>query len=187
MDPDRRTSEAPLTGDPPNPIDPPPRLPLPHPLHIRRAGLFRAASRRSPIAPACRRSHSVACLMATPGSGHPQAPDRGRMSARPAAMPTVDAPIVDVQGLTVASPAQRSRARRRRRRPHARPGRGAGLLGESGSGKSVTLRALMRLLPERARRSAARSVSTASTCWRCAPASSRRIAAASSRWSSRSR
>ena len=32
MDPDHRTEEAPLAGDPPNPIDPPSRLPLPPPL-----------------------------------------------------------------------------------------------------------------------------------------------------------
>ena len=37
LDPDRRTQEAPIAGDPPNPIDPPSGLPLPHPLPVRRS------------------------------------------------------------------------------------------------------------------------------------------------------
>lgn len=41
-----------------------------------------------------------------------------------------------------------------------------GLLGESGSGKSVTLRALMRLLPKKRARFQATSRSWATMCWR---------------------
>ena len=51
------------------------------------------------------------------------------------------------------------------------------LLGESGSGKSVTLRALMRLLPKRAR-VAAGSAWAGRTCWRWRAARCGRSAAA---------
>src|ERR1700722_20480150 len=62
--------------------------------------------------------------------------------------------IVDVQGLTVdfLGGAETSRAKPLRAVAGVdltlRPGEVLALLGESGSGKSVTLRALMRLLPE---------------------------------------
>jgi peptide/nickel transport system ATP-binding protein len=69
LDPDHRTEVAPLAGDPPNPIDPPPGC--------------RFYTRCRHAAPICTRAaldlaevgggHRVACLMATPGSGHPQA------------------------------------------------------------------------------------------------------------------
>ena len=35
LDPDNRTKEAPIAGDPPNPINPPSGLPLPHALRLR--------------------------------------------------------------------------------------------------------------------------------------------------------
>ena len=41
-----------------------------------------------------------------------------------------------------------------------------GLLGESGSGKSVTLRALMRLLPKKRTQIPAASKCSVVTCWR---------------------
>jgi peptide/nickel transport system ATP-binding protein len=66
-----------------------------------------------------------------------------------------DAPIVEVEGLTVDFFGGASRTSSKPVRAVAdvdltlRPGEVLALLGESGSGKSVTLRALMRLLPER--------------------------------------
>ena len=46
------------------------------------------------------------------------------------------------------------------------PGEVLCILGESGSGKSVTLRALMRLLPQRARASAAAMRVAGHDIWR---------------------
>ncbi|MDQ7958636.1 MAG: ABC transporter ATP-binding protein [Pseudomonadota bacterium] len=69
MDPDHRTQEAPLAGDPPNPIDPPsgcrfhPRCPMAAPVCSRHAPTL------SPVAAL----HAVSCLMHEPGSGHPRA------------------------------------------------------------------------------------------------------------------
>ena len=68
LDPDNRTEEAPLTGDPPNPINPPqgcrfhPRCPFAEPL---------CASTRPAMAMAG--DVAVACYMAVPGSGHSRA------------------------------------------------------------------------------------------------------------------
>ena len=69
MDPDRRTEEAALTGDPPNPINPPagcrfhPRCPLAAPV----------CSRVVPAPVASRSKRAVSCLIHEPGSGHPLA------------------------------------------------------------------------------------------------------------------
>ncbi len=69
LDPDKRTQEAPLAGDPPNPINPPsgcrfhPRCALAAPL----------CSQRVPQAVVAEAAHSVACLVHEPGSGHPMA------------------------------------------------------------------------------------------------------------------
>ena len=70
MDPDRRTQEAPLAGDPPNPIDPPAGCRF-HTRCRHAAGV--CAAREPPLA-GIADQHRVACLMAIPGSGHPQAP-----------------------------------------------------------------------------------------------------------------
>ncbi|MDX2104454.1 MAG: ABC transporter ATP-binding protein [Alphaproteobacteria bacterium] len=69
MDPDARTEEAPLAGDPPNPIDPPPGCRF----HTRCA--LAEASCRSvvPSLTAIGPHHRAACLMAMPGSGHSRA------------------------------------------------------------------------------------------------------------------
>jgi peptide/nickel transport system ATP-binding protein len=74
VDPDRRTTEAPLAGDPPNPIDPPNGCRF-HPRCKYAAPVCSAqAPALAEIATAhVDDRHSVACLMATPGSGHPQA------------------------------------------------------------------------------------------------------------------
>jgi peptide/nickel transport system ATP-binding protein len=69
MDPDHRTEQAPLAGDPPNPIDPPsgcrfhPRCPLAAPV----------CSQRAPARGSLASGTGVACLIHEPGSGHPQA------------------------------------------------------------------------------------------------------------------
>ena len=69
MDPDERTMEAPLAGDPPNPIDPP-----------RVAASIRAATLAEPVCSAkmptlgtSRPGHRAACHMADPASGHSKA------------------------------------------------------------------------------------------------------------------
>jgi peptide/nickel transport system ATP-binding protein len=69
LDPDRRTMEAPLTGDPPSPISPPSgcrfhtRCPFAEPL------CKAAAPALSEVSP----GHSAACYMTAPGSGHSRA------------------------------------------------------------------------------------------------------------------
>ena len=45
--PDDRVEAAPLAGDPPNPVSPPSRMPVPHPLPFRRRRLHSRARRRS--------------------------------------------------------------------------------------------------------------------------------------------
>ncbi|WP_028602909.1 ABC transporter ATP-binding protein [Ottowia thiooxydans] len=68
MDPDHRTEEVPLSGDPPNPIDPPSGCRF----HPR---CSHAAAVCSTIEPprVLRAQQSVACLIHQRGSGHPQA------------------------------------------------------------------------------------------------------------------
>ncbi len=68
MDPDNRTREAPLSGDPPNPINPPPgcrfhtRCRFAAPVcSTQKPALFRLANEQ----------HFAACHMNIPGSGHP--------------------------------------------------------------------------------------------------------------------
>jgi peptide/nickel transport system ATP-binding protein len=71
MDPDRRTLEAPLAGDPPNPIDPPSGCRF----HPRCAKAESVCAQRAPS-----RTHiaadGVACLMHEPASGHTAAAER---------------------------------------------------------------------------------------------------------------
>jgi peptide/nickel transport system ATP-binding protein len=72
MDPSRRVTEAPLSGDPPNPIDPPPGCRF----HPRCAFAEPVCAKvEPPMAPASP-GHGAACLMAEPGSGHSRAPAR---------------------------------------------------------------------------------------------------------------
>jgi peptide/nickel transport system ATP-binding protein len=70
MDPDRRTEEAPLAGDPPNPINPPSGCRF----HTRCADAAPGCAQRVPRLSADASTHPVACLMYEPGSGHPKAP-----------------------------------------------------------------------------------------------------------------
>ncbi|MBJ7403752.1 MAG: ATP-binding cassette domain-containing protein, partial [Bradyrhizobium sp.] len=70
-DPDRRTETPPITGDPPNPIDPPPgcrfhtRCPFAEPLCANATPKLTALDNMG---------HEAACYMAIPGSGHSLAP-----------------------------------------------------------------------------------------------------------------
>lgn len=72
MDPDHRTEEAALAGDPPNPINPPsgcrfhPRCPLAAPV----------CSQHAPARVAVGAQQAVSCLIYEAGSGHPAAPPR---------------------------------------------------------------------------------------------------------------
>ena len=68
MDPDNRTREAPLFGDPPNPIDPPPGCRF----HTRCKFAAPVCSAREPGLGA-EAAHRVACHLADPASGHPGA------------------------------------------------------------------------------------------------------------------
>jgi peptide/nickel transport system ATP-binding protein len=74
MDPDRRTQEAPIAGDPPNPINPPSgclfhtRCPYAEEVCKRSAPALAAAT----FSPAGER-HRAACHMEIPGSGHSKA------------------------------------------------------------------------------------------------------------------
>ena len=69
MDPDRRTEEAPLAGDPPNPISPPPGCRF----HPRCAIAAPVCAQREPQRIAFGPRHEVACLRREAGSGHPMA------------------------------------------------------------------------------------------------------------------
>lgn len=74
MDPDRRIETPPLTGDPPNPINPPPGCRF----HTRCPFSEVVCATREPelaISPATGgAAHRVACHMRSAGSGHTQAP-----------------------------------------------------------------------------------------------------------------
>src|SRR6202023_2520799 len=72
-DPDNRTQTPPISGDPPNPIDPPsgcrfhPRCPFAEPL----------CSNATPKLPLLDKAgHETTCYMAIPGSGHSLAPSK---------------------------------------------------------------------------------------------------------------
>jgi peptide/nickel transport system ATP-binding protein len=66
MDPDRRTEVPPLSGDPPNPIAPPPGCRF----HTRCEHAEALCAQRVPSLVASGGAHPVACLMHEPGSGH---------------------------------------------------------------------------------------------------------------------
>jgi len=72
MDPQRRTEKPPLTGDPPNPINPPSGCRF----RTRCAFAEEVCARREPALAgvAARPAQSVACHMGHPGSGHSKAP-----------------------------------------------------------------------------------------------------------------
>jgi len=70
MDPANRRTEPPLTGDPPNPIDPPSGCRF----HPRCRFMEPPCSTTVPPLATAGPDHRAACLMALPGSGHSQAP-----------------------------------------------------------------------------------------------------------------
>lgn len=72
MDPDRRTVQPPLIGDPPNPIDPPPGCRF----KGRCAHAEDVCGRGDIALTAAVNEHRVACLMTQLGSGHSSAPGR---------------------------------------------------------------------------------------------------------------
>jgi peptide/nickel transport system ATP-binding protein len=70
LDPDRRTREAPIAGDPPNPIDPPPGCRF----HTRCPYVEAVCSTRAPKLTATGNpDHGAACHMVDPASGHSRA------------------------------------------------------------------------------------------------------------------
>ncbi|HSV53156.1 MAG TPA: oligopeptide/dipeptide ABC transporter ATP-binding protein, partial [Burkholderiaceae bacterium] len=69
MDPDHRTEEAALAGDPPNPINPPAGCRF----HPRCALAAPVCSQRVPAPALTNAMHAVSCLVHEPGSGHPMA------------------------------------------------------------------------------------------------------------------
>jgi len=70
-DPDRRTEKPPITGDPPNPIDPPPGCRF----HTRCAFAEPLCANAAPKLTAVdRMGHEAACYMAIPASGHSRSP-----------------------------------------------------------------------------------------------------------------
>src|SRR5260370_20820485 len=69
MDPDRRITEAPLFGDPPSPINPPSGRRF----HTRSIFAAPVSSATEPLLAEIGPAHRAACLLATPGAGHPRA------------------------------------------------------------------------------------------------------------------
>ncbi|HEY1431129.1 MAG TPA: oligopeptide/dipeptide ABC transporter ATP-binding protein [Stellaceae bacterium] len=69
MDPDRRTEASPLTGDPPNPINPPSGCRF----RTRCAFAEPVCARVAPVLDAIGNDHDVACHIMVPGSGHSRA------------------------------------------------------------------------------------------------------------------
>ncbi len=72
MDPDHRAESAPISGDPPNPIDPPAGCRF----HTRCTYAESVCSARIPGLTPLGVGHSVSCHMSEPGSGHARAPQR---------------------------------------------------------------------------------------------------------------
>ena len=66
MDPRKRVAKAPLSGDPPNPIDPPSGCRF----RTRCPITETVCAQREPQASTASEGHSVACHAHTPGSGH---------------------------------------------------------------------------------------------------------------------
>src|SRR5215218_1945229 len=70
LDPDRRTQEAPITGDPPNPIDPPPGCRF----HTRCPFAEAVCQEQHPaLMETGNVQHAAACHMVDPASGHSRA------------------------------------------------------------------------------------------------------------------
>jgi len=68
MDPDRRGEQATLTGDPPNPINPPPGCRF----HTRCKLVTALCAHAEPLPHDVGGGHLAACHLANPQSGHPR-------------------------------------------------------------------------------------------------------------------
>jgi peptide/nickel transport system ATP-binding protein len=68
MDPDNRTHEAPISGDPPNPINPPPGCRF----HTRCKMVTALCAHAEPPLYDVGGGHLAACHLANPASGHPR-------------------------------------------------------------------------------------------------------------------
>jgi peptide/nickel transport system ATP-binding protein len=68
MDPDKRTQEAPISGDPPNPINPPPGCRF----HTRCKLVTTLCAHAEPPPHDVGGGHFAACHLANPASGHPR-------------------------------------------------------------------------------------------------------------------
>jgi peptide/nickel transport system ATP-binding protein len=68
MDPDQRTQEAPISGDPPNPINPPPGCRF----HTRCKFVTALCANAEPPLHDVGGGHFAACHLANPQSGHPR-------------------------------------------------------------------------------------------------------------------
>ena len=78
LDPDQRTQTPPITGDPPNPIDPPPGCRF----HTRCAFAETVCGQVMPaLSPVAEGEHLAACHMVIPGSGHTAAPPAAAASS----------------------------------------------------------------------------------------------------------
>ena len=66
MDPEHRTEKAALSGDPPNPINPPSGCRF----HTRCAQAQSICAQAAPVLGSLHSAHPVACLMYEPGSGY---------------------------------------------------------------------------------------------------------------------
>jgi peptide/nickel transport system ATP-binding protein len=77
LDPDNRTEVAPLAGDPPNPIDPPPGCRF----HTRCSLAEPVCSAKEPPLLVTDGGHRAACLAVQPGSGHSAAPAAVELAA----------------------------------------------------------------------------------------------------------
>ena len=77
MDPDRRTEQPPLAGDPPNPINPPSGCRF----HTRCTHAQALCAQRAPALGPVAAGQAVACWMHVPGSGHTQAAPAPREAA----------------------------------------------------------------------------------------------------------
>jgi peptide/nickel transport system ATP-binding protein len=77
MDPDHRTEQPPLAGDPPNPINPPSGCRF----HTRCSRAEAICSQRVPRLAAAQTDHAVSCLMFEPGSEHSAASPVDRQAA----------------------------------------------------------------------------------------------------------
>ena len=76
LDPDQRTQEPPIVGDPPNPIDPPSGCRF-HPRCAYAEAVCRTAAPK--LIPTGNERHTAACFMVDPASGHSKAKAAGSM------------------------------------------------------------------------------------------------------------